>query len=170
MNYILNAIHYKGCDSRVGNKVIAVGTREQTSKDVTMGQFILVGSANVKMDERYATISTVYLPSGICIILKAIRYKGYDNKVIAAGTQEQTSKDVSKGQFILVGSANVKMDESYVAISTTYLPSGICIILNAIRCKGYDSRLVTKWHMGTNFKGCNKGQFILIGRISEEIP
>ncbi|KAL6316112.1 hypothetical protein AAG906_015942 [Vitis piasezkii] len=52
------------------------------------------------MDESYAAISTTYLPSGIWIILNAIRCKRYDSrvgdKVIAIGTWEQTSKDVTR--------------------------------------------------------------------------
>ncbi|KAL6316970.1 hypothetical protein AAG906_024508 [Vitis piasezkii] len=61
--------------------------------------------ANVRIDER--AVSTAYLSSGICIVLNAIRCKGCNsrvgNKVIAVGTPEQTSEDVSNGQFILVG-------------------------------------------------------------------
>lgn len=67
--------------------------------------FLVREAANVRMDER--AVSTAYLSSGICIVLNAIRCKGCNsrvgNKVIAVGTPEQTSEDVSNGQFILVG-------------------------------------------------------------------
>ncbi|KAL6316135.1 hypothetical protein AAG906_015965 [Vitis piasezkii] len=78
---ILNAIHCKGCDSRVGNKLCSrnMGTNFRGCKQG--GEFILVGSANVKMDENYAAISMTYLPNDISIILNAIRCKGYDNRV-----------------------------------------------------------------------------------------
>ncbi|KAL6316971.1 hypothetical protein AAG906_024509 [Vitis piasezkii] len=149
---ILNAIRCKGYDSEVGDKVIAVGTREQTSKDVTKGQFILVGSVSTR---------------GICIILKAIRYKGYDNKVIAVGTWEQTSKDVTRDNlFSLEGCDNkvVKMDESSATVSTVS-PSGICIILNAIHCKGCDSRVGNKLVVGTweqTLEDVSKGESLFL--------
>ncbi|KAL6316162.1 hypothetical protein AAG906_015992 [Vitis piasezkii] len=44
--------------------------------------------------------------------------------------------------FLVREAANVRMDER--AVSTAYLPSGICIVLNAIRCKGCDSRVGNK--------------------------